>query len=496
MRQRFAAGREILSFDLANHDMLCRIRSCGNPYPCLTKYCPKCYESPIENDGWRVDHRKFIAEEVVNPVRYHGNVKPGTHRHIKNAMSALEPFYGAPVDEVAPITIKYAVLQGGEDYLAVLDFYRQHMKFTVDAMRRCIHPDAMLVHRFEWSWTTAGQVRQNLPLRAPGIVDARDMDPDQVVALFHSHGFAHVPGQNRFDTGNLIRLMFDGCWQVHVGNPRKDTLTGPTEIVRLLKIEHPQKSHLDPFDGYSRETNDHPREALDCDEPYWEFIRQKDTFKIDARLDALDPDPDGNFDQWGLDIDARKERTPGIIGYATYMGKEYLPQAYSRHTKRSTDTNPSDYFLTPEQMVIALHGDAELKLAFHGKRMVQHCGTCARKKKVAMNNAGTSKPTSNSSPAIGDTKIVDHSLKPNGDITFEGSSIRGCETAITRKPVSTTAELSKTSLPHETASMFFVRHPYNYKANPECNLERPLFLWLGSQRKSTLSLGIPVPKPP
>jgi hypothetical protein len=397
MNNRFAASREILSYDPRYHRMLDRYRKCGDPYPCHMKFCEKCFNAPLDPNGWRVDPRRFIADDVVNPVIYRPYVGIGAYRHIDRTLGMIEPFYGLPVDQIAPATIKFCVLRGGEDYVAVKEFYHRWMREIGQGFRDLIHPGVKFVYRFEWSWTTAGQVAWNLPLRAPGLVDTKDMHPDQVVALFHAHCLAHFPGFHHSEAGQFFRMVFDGSWQVHVATPRPDeVITHAMGDAYGLVVEDQGLLTSD-----RERIPDHPDDALIP----WAYGSDQQALaqfdgSIDKRLDAL-AEKYGEHDGCivhDLPITG-PERASGLVKFASYACKEHLPKAHDRYPRSNTRvlSNPGQCCsssqtkhsragktevkvptLNPKQMVIAIHGDAELKMAFHGRRLVHSFGTRKR----------------------------------------------------------------------------------------------------------------------
>jgi hypothetical protein len=411
MNNRFAASREILSYDPRYNRMLDRYRKCGDPYPCHMKFCEKCFNAPLDPNGWRVDPRRFIADDVVNPIIYRPYVGIGAYRHVQRALSMIKPFYGLPVDQIAPATIKFCVLQGGEDYVVVKDFYHRWMRQIGQGFRDLVDSRVKIVYRFEWSWTTAGQVAWNLPFRAPGVADAKAMHPDQVVALFHAHCFAHFPGFHYSEAGQFFRMVFDGSGQVHVATPRPDeviTHVGGDASGLLIEDQTLLPSYRNPIP-------DHPDDETI---PWTDGSDQQGLGRfnasIDKRLDALAE----LYDQQDCCIvhdlpNAGPERASGLVRFASYACKEHLPKAYNRYQRRDTGVHPTpkpcrsssqmDHShtcgketlpptLTPVQMVIAVHGDAELKIAFHRRRLVHSFGTRKRRTQRLNPRIGHSDP--------------------------------------------------------------------------------------------------------
>lgn len=324
MSARFAASREILGYDYQNWDRLRRCSQCGERYPCQDNYCDKCFLEPLDPNAWRVDPAKFISADVVNPVYYPRYVGKGAYRHIKRITGILEPFYGLPVAEIVPATIKLCYLQGGEDYAAVIDFYAARMREIAVQFRQIVHPGVRLKYRFERSWTTAGQAKWDLPLRGPGIVDVKTMDPDQVVALLHVHCIAHFPGFHHSEAGDIFRMMFDGPWQVHVSTPRPDKIVGEycgrQDGLRLGDLVLSD----DANDAVELLLPDHPEDRLipECLE-HAEATLQKEMRHVDLCLNILADLYDqqtgsGDYETRPEDI----ERKSGLVGFASYICKE------------------------------------------------------------------------------------------------------------------------------------------------------------------------------
>ena len=104
----------------------------------------------------------------------------------------------------------------------------------------------------------------------------------------------------------------------------------------------------------------------------------------DAMVDELYGDEE-EIEDGCEDEDGRS----GIAGFVNYLHKEHLPKAESRYqklaeAKQDQSSSTSSYetvttclskVLTPEQMVVAVHADAELKRAFHKKRLTCSFGT-------------------------------------------------------------------------------------------------------------------------
>jgi len=395
MPDRFAACREILSYDSKNHDLLKQCQNCGDRYPCQIKYCDKCFNSPLVATNWRVDPMRFIGWDVVNPIIYSEHVGYGGYRHIQRVQNMMEPFYGLPVKEVAPITVKLCCLQGGEDYVAVKNFYQGWMREIATGFRDLIHADVKLVYRFEWSWTTAGNAKWQLPFRAPGVVDSTEMNPDQVVAFLHCHGLAHFPGFRFTEAGQFFRMVFDGPWQVYVSEPVPDGMvkvrTSDPSLITFAEPSSPPGSKII--------LPDHPDDAYDLlDLGSDNQIR---SVSVDQLLDAMAAERHLDDEEDHISDTSYQDHAAGIAGFVNYICKEHLPKAVSgyqrrasintsgiasdgsssRHSVPSTGQEPDpERRLTPEQMVIACHGDAELKRAFHGRRLTHTTGTIKKQK--------------------------------------------------------------------------------------------------------------------
>lgn len=390
MTDRFAACREILSYEPKNQAMLKKCQNCGHPYHCQIKYCDKCFNSPLDPSKWRVDPKRFVDWEVVNPIIYTQRVGYGGRRHIANVKKMMQPFYGLPVKEIAPFTVKFCCLQGGEDYMAVKKFYQDWMHEIATGFRNLIHRDAKLVYRFEWSWTTAGNAAWQVPFRAPGVVDTTAMNPDQVVAFLHCHGLAYFPGFRFSKAGQFFRMVFDGPWQVHVSEPVPDGIVkiGVNDPA-LMNFAEPSSSA-----GSHNILTDHPDDAYDLFDLGPDF--QTPSLSVDQLLDAmaserhLEDEEDHSFHT------SYQDYASGLAGFVNYACKEHLPKAVSRYLKKtgmeatgiaadessnqhsissSDQGRNSEKRLSPAQMVVACHGDAELKRAFYRKRLTHTVGT-------------------------------------------------------------------------------------------------------------------------
>lgn len=384
MEGRFAANREILSYDPANWPILNKIRKCGDPYPCHEKSCEKCNNAPLDPQAWRVDPRRYIAHDVINPVYYPYHVGKGSFRRIQNITKMIEPFYGLPVNEVAPFTNKFAVFQGGEDYRAAKQFYVKWMREIAKGFKALVHPEVKMTYRFERSWTTAGQVKWDLPFRAPGLMDVRDMDPDQVVCLFHVHGFAHFPGFKYHEAGQFFRMVFEGSWQVHVAEPKlDDVLNDFGRDMTWPEIQDPLLLNNPDIENKHR-LLDHPDDIDEWFEHFHGFAQTlQEGPSVDERLDAM-------ADQYArlveLDLDQasidQNDLASGLVGWASYCCKDHLPKAKSRWVDYSSGPdNPEavSVTLTDEQMVFACHADMEIRRALHRTRMMHSFGTIERK---------------------------------------------------------------------------------------------------------------------
>jgi hypothetical protein len=391
MAGRFAACREILRYDPNNSYLLNRCLNCGHPHHCQIKYCDKCFNSPLDPRKWHVDPTRFISLEVVNPIVYTQRVGYGGYRHIEKVKKMMEPFYGLPVKEIAPFTVKFCCLQGGEDYVKVKDYYHSWMREIATGFRDLIHPDVKLVYRFEWSWTTAGNAAWKLPLRAPGVVDATKMDPDQVVAFFHCHGLARFPGFEFSKAGEFFRMVFDAPWQVQVEEPV------PDRVVRIRVHDPELMSYSEPSFPDSKQNNliDHPDDVYDI----FDLVSDDPTLScsVDQLLDAMAAERHLEDEDADSVCATYQHYAAGLAGWANYACKEHLPKAESSFQKKATikaasvgaDGSPNQHSgqehnsekkLTPEQMVVACHGDAELKRAFHGRRLTHTLGTVKKSK--------------------------------------------------------------------------------------------------------------------
>lgn len=499
--------------------MLHRCNNCGDRYPCQVKYCSKCFNSPLDPNGWRVDPHRFIADDAVNPVYYQPNVGWGAYRHIQRTLRMIEPFYGLPVREIVPATIKFCYLQGGEDYVAVKNFYHHWMREIMDGYRHCVHPDAKLTYRFEWSWTTAGQAKWDLPFRAPETADVAAMHPDQVVALFHAHTIGHFPGFEHSEAGQFFRMVFDGASQVHVSTPRPDTIMEPqTEGMSALAVHEPSQPIKKTETIYPC-LPDHP-----CDEEIPLGMRSHDqsprqfSASVDARLDALAQHMNETDEEWDFVLPAdQKERASGLVKYAQYACKEHLPKAESRYVKNRSgqghknthvssptasggssgvSNSGTHTVLTQEQMVIACHADVELKRAFHGKRLMHSFGTIKRKKTKTISAQPV--PENNNNDVPGDKS---HDPRP---ACIRRASVASFESILF--PQSETAILGGAGLSPTTqrtaprnlcfSSTFKAGSYVYYKESRLPGNKTPIFCWLLTGGADKLSMGLRVLRPP
>ena len=500
MKARFAANREILSHDPLNWPVLDRIRKCGDPYPCQQKSCDKCHNAPLDPKEWRVDPSRYIDENAVNPVYYPHYVGKGSYRHIQNITKMIEPFYGLPVDEVAPFTIKFAVFQGGEDYLAAKQFYAEWMWEIGNGFKNLIHPGVKIIYRFEWSWTTAGQVKWDLPLRAPGLKDVRDMDPDQVVCILHVHGFAHFPGFKYYEVGQFFRMVFEGPWQVHVAEPKlDDALSILSRDMSWLTLQDPLQLHsLDQQDEH--QLPDHPDDMDGWHDRYEDICR---TFRrapsIDERLDAL---ADQYDEQLAYHVDQaiidQHDLLSGLVGWAGYCCKDHLPKAMSRLANRSIDPdNPEAVAvtLTDEQMVIACHADAEIERALKGKRKMHSFGTMQRSQAKAEDNTPDDNQKDETDPckekciedAHHDDGSIDNCLQfPFSRVAFALHEVTPCSKDW--MPSSMASCLKKSG--QKTEWIFYYK-----EVRPTVAVE-PLFHGVSQVVPNKLCLGVRVLRPP
>lgn len=513
MRQRFASCREILSYDSENRRLLDRCRKCGDRFPCQVKYCEKCFHVPYDPSGWRVDPKHYISDDVVNPVYYKPYVGPGAYRRIQQTRKMLEPFYGLPVDEIAPTTIKFCYLQGGEDHVAVKDFYHSWMRDLMVECRSLYHPNVKLAYRFEWSFTTAGQATWDLPFRAPGVKDVQEMDPDQVVALFHAHCVAHFPGLRHSEGGQFFRMVFDGPSQVHVATPRYDQILLPNDSGRsAIRIE--EQIHLT---NESMSLLDHPDDiCFHINDDALGQCNITDRLSIDARLDDLASRLGMvDYDCGEVLEDTEVERSSGLVKFIDYLHKEHLPKAISRYDKHSNNRafddngsrcsggfaasvsappNDSVVRLSPAQMVVACHADAELKRAFHGKRLTHSFGTMNRTTchtKTA-SIPRTSLPNPKVAPPVSPWRVNvrasgawrGHPLYYDyGDVELESTG------------KATSDHTFSLSRPIHRAIQSSSICPY-YKVVASTKTERPLFHWGKAVTNFKLSLGVRTLRPP
>ena len=500
MKSRFAANREILSYDPLNCPVLDKIRKCGDPYPCHEKSCDKCYNAPLDPKEWRVDPNRYIAAGVVNPVYYPHYAGKGSYRHIQNITNMIEPFYGLPVDEVAPFTIKPAVFQGGEDYRATKQFYVRWMWEIGKGFKDLIHPDVKITYRFERSWTTAGQVKWDLPFRAPGLMDVRDMDPDQVVCLFHAHGIAHFPGFKYYEAGQFFRMVFPGAWQVHVAKPKlDDALTDLSRDTSWLTLQ-------DPLDfNKSRQHDEHQLPDHPDDEDEW-FDQHNDFghthrrgMSIDERLDALaqqyDEQLDFHADQATID---QHYLLSGLVGWAGYCCKDHLPKAKSRLADHLVDPDSPDAVkvkLTDELMVIACHADAEIRRALKGTRMVHSFGIIKRKSVDVDNGTSEHHHKTDTNPCNDkDVTVLQHD-KGNADCFV----LHDCKSdAATILKVKICAEdwMPLSMIHHLTKGDQIVDWLYHYKEDGRSITVDPLFHAVSQVVPNKLCLGVRVLRPP
>jgi hypothetical protein len=344
--------------------------------------------------------------DVVNPIIYTERVGYGGSRHIQRVKRMMEPFYGLPVNEIAPFTVKFCCLQGGEDYVAVKNFYHGWMREISTGFRDLIHSDVKLVYRFEWSWTTAGNASWQMPWRAPGVVDATTMDPDQVVAFLHCHGLARFPGFEYSKAGQFFRMVFDGPWQVHVAEPV------PDGMVKIRVNDPALITFADPtLSTGIHVLSDHPDDAYDLFD--LGLDSQTQSFSVDQLLDAMATERHLEDEDDTIFETSYQAHAAGLAGFVNYACKEHLPRAISRYQKQASIEPPGavaghllkppsvsstgqvyepEKRLTPEQMVVACHGDAELKRAFHSRRLTHTLGTVKKSKPKSGNGASLKQP--------------------------------------------------------------------------------------------------------
>ncbi|WP_299146043.1 hypothetical protein [uncultured Tateyamaria sp.] len=420
----------------------------------------------------------------------------------------LEPFYGLPVDEIVPATVKFCYLQGGEDHVAVKKFYHCWMRELMIECRSLYHPDVKLAYRFEWSFTTAGQATWDLPFRAPGVTDVQEMDPEQVVALFHAHCVAHFPGMGHSEGGQFFRMVFDGPSQVHVATPKYDQILLPNDggqsairIEEQIRIANESMSLLH-----------HPD---DIDLHYDDTFGQgniTDRHSIDARLDDLALRLGmADYDCGEVLEDTDVERSSGLVNYIDYLHKEHLPKATTRYDKQSKNptsehnecrcasdltasssmpANDSFVRLSPAQMVIACHADAELKRAFHGKRLTHSFGTMNRTK--CRSNTAAS-PRANSTNSVAVTPVAPWRVDVWANNIWFGDRFIG---ANGEASIGTTGPSTMDfSLSLQGPVQSSIIRPY-YKEVASTTTEHPLFHWGKAITNSKLSLGTRILQPP
>ncbi len=491
---RFEAVQDILRHDHKNRTMLEQIDRCGDGHPCQHKYCHKCYGRPLDPKRWRIDHNNVIAEDVMNPVYYNDWVGKGPYRHIQTIQNFLRPFYGLPIDEIAPFTTKFCYLHGGEDFVAVKDWYSKWMRVIGQEFRRIVHPDVKFSYRFEWSFTTAKDAVWDLPLRAPGIAEVKKMNPNQVVALFHCHGIAHFPGFTHRQAGQFFRMVFDGPSQVHVATPRADQVADAYgSWPSMIELEEAVSSRL-----ITAPLPDQPEAAAwpnDIDSIQSGCMASKDHI-WDAMVDEL----------FG-DDEVVEDGRSGIAGFVNYLHKEHLPKAESRYQKladanqdQSSSASSGEVVtpcpskvLSPEQMVIAVHADAELKRAFHKKRLTCSYGT-QKKARSTKSKAATHPSKRKASPQ---TSVPEHHQV---DATCEQTKPLDAVSRVrTETAVGWYVGQSSTDhrhSHHSQTSTLKTKEALSYKEDGHPRLRVPLFSWVSALWRFTLCLGLRVLRPP
>jgi len=489
---RFDAVQDILSHDPKNRTMLDQINRCGEGQPCQHKYCHKCYGRPLDPNTWRVDRHNTIADDVLNPVYYNDWVGCGPYRHIQRIQKFLQPFYGLPTVEIAPFTTKFCYLQGGEDHLAAKDWYRDWMRVIGQEFRSIVHPDVKFSYRFEWSFTTAKDAVWDLPMRAPGVADVKTMDPDQVVALLHCHGLAHFPGFTHRQAGQFFRMVFDGPSQVHISTPQVDQVAKAYgNWPSMIELEEAVSAK-----SITTQLPDHPEEAAwphDIGSTHPDCHASKDGI-----WDAM------AYEMFGDDEDGRS----GLVGFVNYLHKEHLPKAESRYQKlaeakqaqsslspstNATTTPCLSKILSPEQMVVAVHADAELKRAFHNKRLTCSFGT-QRKAQSSNSEAVTNtskKDTSSqkSVPAHRQAETASKRTKPvvPGLSPIPETAVHWCVGPSTTDHNNPHLPLAPSIEPKEAPSYKEACHPW---------MRRSLFSWVFVVWRFTLCLAQRLLRPP
>lgn len=212
------------------------------------------------------------------------------------------------------------------------------------------------------------------------------MNPDQVVAFLHCHGISHFPGFTYRQADQFFRMVFDGPSQVHVSTPRADQVASAYgSWPSMIELEKAVLSK--PVTKLS----DHPDDAA------WPHdTNNTQSSKAESRYQKL--------------ADAKHNQS-----LSTY----------------ETDTPCLSKVLSPEQMVVAVHADAELKRAFHKKRLTQLFGT---QKKVRSNNNKTATSTNKVKQSSKSTAVEHHQLgKTREQVrSFNAASNLQSKTAIYR----------------------------------------------------------------
>ena len=213
--------------------------------------------------------------------------------------------------------------------------------------------------------------------------------------------------------------------------------------------------------------------------------------------------------------DLEAERSSGLVNYIDYLHKEHLPKATSRYDKHSnnrasgntgcrcTDGNTASVTapvndrvvrLSPAQMVIACHADAELKRAFHGKRLTHSFGVMTRTK-CRSKTASSLKvnPTDPVTVTPASTWRIDVGAS---DTWFGYPLIKAhCETDVENIGSSTMDHMLP--LPRSTRREIqaYITCPY-YKEVASTTIENPLFHWGKAIANFKLSLGARILRPP
>jgi hypothetical protein len=249
---------------------------------------------------------------------------------------------------------------------------------------------------------------------------------------------------------------------------------------------------------------DHP-DDVDC-QIEAEADQSACTPSIDQRLDAmadaiLDDDDckDDNCDE--------EDGASGLAGFVNYIYKDHLPKCESRYEKLA-DSQQSDRqltatngttssrvkkALTPEQMVIACHADAELKRAFHGKHLtckfgVQRKASPKRNKADATDHA---EKQSSKAPIHDDQQSTLTNIQQG---SFDTKPSHMSETAV-HWCIGPSATDHGNAHQSQATMITNKEAPY-YKEDDRSLLRNPLSVWASRLWRFTLCLGLRVLRPP